>query len=363
MAAADVIIGCDPIVTASKETALRMRHGRTRVALNSHGTPTAAFVKNGNWENPAEQCLAEIAQAVGVEGVGAFDADAMANQLMGDTIYVNPMILGYAWQKGWIPLTRESILRAMELNGVQVQNNQTAFEWGRHAAHDAAAVQRVLTPSQVIEFKKRDNLDTLIERRVAYLTDYQNAAYAQSYLQFVSKVQQAESALGKTVLTESVARYLFKLMAYKDEYEVARLHTDTAFLSRVTGMFEGDFKLHYHLAPPLTSDKNEKGELVKQKFGPAMLTGFKVLRHLKFLRGTPLDVFGRTEERRTERALIGEYQNSLLVILGQLHADNHSAAVDVARIPEQIKGFGHVKERNLKAARTQWKALMAKFVA
>ena len=363
MAAADVIIGCDPIVTASKETALRMRHGRTRVALNSHGTPTAAFVKNGNWENPAEQCLAEIAQAVGIEGVCAFDADAMANQLMGDTIYVNPMILGYAWQKGWIPLTRESIVRAMELNGVQVQNNQTAFEWGRHAAHDAAAVQRVLAPSQVIEFKKRETLDTLIERRVAYLTDYQNAAYAQSYLRFVGQVQQAESPLGKTVLTETVARYLFKLMAYKDEYEVARLHTDSAFLSRVTGMFEGDFKLNYHLAPPLTSEKNEKGELVKQKFGPAMLTGFKVLRHLKFLRGTALDVFGRTEERRTERALIGEYQSSLSVILNQLNADNHRLAVDVARIPEHIKGFGHVKERNLKAARTQWTALMAQFVA
>ena len=363
MAAADVIIGCDPIVTASKETALRMRHGRTRVALNSHGTPTAAFVKNGNWENPAEQCLAEIAQAVGVEGVCAFDADAMANQLMGDTIYVNPMILGYAWQKGWIPLTRESIVRAMELNGVQVQNNQTAFEWGRHAAHDAAAVQRVLAPSQVIEFKKRETLDTLIERRVAYLTDYQNAAYAQSYLRFVGQVQQAESPLGKTVLTETVARYLFKLMAYKDEYEVARLHTDSAFFSRVTGMFEGDFKLNYHLAPPLTSEKNEKGELVKQKFGPAMLTGFKVLRHLKFLRGTALDVFGRTEERRTERALIGEYQSSLSVILNQLNADNHRLAVDMARIPEHIKGFGHVKERNLKAARTQWTALMAQFVA
>ena len=363
MAAADVIIGCDPIVTASKETALRMRHGRTRVALNSHGTPTAAFVKNGNWENPAEQCLAEIAQAVGIEGVCAFDADAMANQLMGDTIYVNPMILGYAWQKGWIPLTRESIVRAMELNGVQVQNNQTAFEWGRHAAHDAVAVQRVLAPSQVIEFKKRETLDTLIERRVAYLTDYQNAAYAQSYLRFVGQVQQAESPLGKTVLTETVARYLFKLMAYKDEYEVARLQTDSAFLSRVTGMFEGDFKLNYHLAPPLTSEKNDKGELVKQKFGPAMLTGFKVLRHLKFLRGTALDVFGRTEERRTERALIGEYQSSLLVILNQLNADNHRLAVDVARIPEHIKGFGHVKERNLKAARAQWNALMAQFVA
>jgi len=361
MAAADLIIGCDPIVTASKETALRMREGRTHVALNSHGSPTAAFVKNGNWDNPAEQCLAEISQTVGVALVGAFDADAMANQLMGDTIYVNPMILGYAWQKGWIPLTRESILRAMALNDVQVQNNQDAFEWGRHAAHDAAAVQRILAPSQVIEFKKRESLDTLIERRVAFLIDYQNAAYAQNYLAFLMHVQKVESTLGKTSLTESVARYLFKLMAYKDEYEVARLHTDTAFLSRVNGMFEGNFTLNYHLAPPLTSKTNEKGELIKQKFGPLMLTGFKVLSTLKFLRGTALDVFGRTHERQMERALIEEYKNSLSIVLGQLSAENHALALELARLPEQIKGFGHVKERNVKAARMQWSALMAKF--
>ncbi len=363
MAAADLIIGCDPIVTASKETALRMREGRTHVALNSHGSPTAAFVKNGNWDNPAEQCLAEISQTVGVALVGAFDADAMANQLMGDTIYVNPMILGYAWQKGWIPLTRESILRAMALNDVQVQNNQDAFEWGRHAAHDAAAVQRILAPSQVIEFKKRESLDTLIERRVAFLTDYQNAAYAQNYLAFLMHVQKVESTLGKTSLTESVARYLFKLMAYKDEYEVARLHTDTAFLSRVNGMFEGNFTLNYHLAPPLTSKTNEKGELIKQKFGPFMLTGFKVLSTLKFLRGTALDVFGRTHERQMERALIEEYKNSLSIVLGQLSAENHALALELARLPEQIKGFGHVKERNVKAARMQWSALMARFNA
>jgi len=363
MAAADLIIGCDPIVTASKETALRMRQGRTHVALNSHGSPTAAFVKDGNWDNPAEACLAEITQTVGVDLVGAFNADAMANQLMGDTIYVNPMILGYAWQKGWIPLTRESILRAMVLNDVQIQNNQTAFEWGRHAAHDAAAVLRILAPSQVIEFKKKDTLDTLIERRVAFLTDYQNAAYAQSYLAFLTQVQQVESKLGKISLTESVSRYLFKLMAYKDEYEVARLHTDTAFLSRINGMFEGNFTLNYHLAPPLLSKTNDKGELVKQKFGPLMLTGFKVLSKLKFLRGTVLDIFGRTHERQMERALIEDYKNSVSLVLKQLNNENHAWALELARLPEQIKGFGHVKERNVKAARMQWSALMAKFNA
>jgi indolepyruvate ferredoxin oxidoreductase len=162
-------------------------------------------------------------------------------------------------------------------------------------------------------------------------------------------------------LTESVARYLFKLMAYKDEYEVARLHTDTAFLGKVNAMFEGDFKLNYHLAPPIMAKKNDKGELIKQSFGPWMLTGFRVLARLKGLRGTALDIFGKTEERRIERALIGEYKDSVEEVLASLNAANHATGVEIARIPEQIKGYGHVKERNLKAARLQWQGLMAQW--
>jgi len=358
MATADLIFGCDPIFTAGRETLLRMREGRTHVALNSHSTPTAAFVKNGNWQNPAEQCVAEIAQQVGQTGVGAFDADRMAKELMGDTIYVNPMILGYAWQKGWVPLSRESLLRAMELNEVAVANNQLAFEWGRHAAHHPAKVLAVLQPAQVIEFKKRDSLDDLIAKRMAWLTDYQNAAYAQRYSAFVARVRQAEAPLGKTVLTESVAKSLFKLMAYKDEYEVARLHTQTGFVERIAEQFEGDFKVHYHLAPPLLAKRNDKGQLIKQKFGPGMLTGFKLLAMLKGLRGSALDVFGYTEERCTERALIGEYMGIVEGLLASLNADKHAKAVEIARVPENIKGFGHVKERNLAAARLQWQQLL-----
>ncbi len=358
MATADLIFGCDPIVTAGKETLLRMREGRTHVALNSHSTPTAAFVKNGNWQNPAEQCVAEIAHQVGEAGVSTFDADRMAKQLMGDTIYVNPMILGYAWQKGWVPLSRASLMRAMELNEVAVANNQLAFEWGRHAAAHPDKVMTVLQPAQVIEFKKRDSLDDLIARRVTYLTDYQNAAYAQRYSAFVARVRQAEAPLGKTVLTEAVAKSLFKLMAYKDEYEVARLHTQTGFIERIAQQFEGDFKVHYHLAPPLLAKRNDKGQLVKQKFGPGMLIVFKLLAGLKSLRGTALDVFGYTEERRTERALIGEYMAMVESLLASLGADSHTKAVEVARVPETIKGFGHVKERNLQAARLQWKQLL-----
>jgi len=364
MAAADLIIGCDPIVAANKETLLRMREGRTHVALNAHATPTAAFVKDGGWQNPAERCAADITRAVGPGGLAAFDADAVAGKLMGDTLYINPMLLGYAWQKGWVPLTRESLLRAIELNNVQIENNKTAFEWGRQAAHDWARVEKALAGAggaQVIEFKKRETLDTLIARRVEFLTGYQNAAYAETYRAFVARVQQAESALGKTALSEAVARYLFKLMAYKDEYEVARLHSDPAFLARIEGMFEGDYTLNYHLAPPLTAQRNDKGELVKKKYGPGMLRGFKLLAKLKGLRGTALDPFGRSEERRTERALIGEYRASVEELLKSLAAGNHALALEIARIPEQIKGYGHVKERNLKAARARWDELRAQW--
>ncbi len=362
MAAADLIIGCDPIVAAGKETVLRMREGRTHVALNSHSTPTAAFVYNANWQNPADACAAEIVKAVGMAGVGAFDADAASTQLMGDSIYTNPMMLGYAWQKGWIPLERESLMRAIELNAVAVENNKTAFEWGCRAAHDLPAVEKLFGSAHIISMPApRQGLPELVARRVAFLTAYQNAAYAERYASFVNRVQQAESALGKTLLSQNVARYLFKLMAYKDEYEVARLHTDSSFHDKVHAMFEGDFKLNYHLAPPLIAKKNGKGELQKQKFGPWMLTGFKVLAQFKGLRGTVLDPFGRTDERKMERALIAQYQASIEEVLQTLDVSNHAGAVEIARIPELVKGYGHVKERNVQLAKQQWIELMAAF--
>jgi indolepyruvate ferredoxin oxidoreductase len=363
MAGADLVIGCDPIVAAGKETVLRMREGRTHVALNAHSAPTAAFVRNANWVNPADACAAEIVHAVGPQGVSAFNADAAATKLMGDSIYTNPMMLGYAWQKGWIPLGRESLMRAIELNGVAIDNNKAAFEWGRRAAHDWASVEKLLEPAQVIEFKKRETLETLVARRREFLTAYQDTAYADAYAAFVERVRQAESPLGKTTLSEAVARYLFKLMAYKDEYEVARLHTETGFREKIDAMFEGDYKVHYHLAPPLTARRNDKGELQKKKFGPAMHLAFRVLSTLRGLRGTPFDIFGRTEERKTERALIAEYRASIEQVLAALGADNHALAVEIARIPEQIKGFGHVKERNLAAARVQWARLVDQWKA
>jgi indolepyruvate ferredoxin oxidoreductase len=347
MAAADLIIGCDPIVTAGKETTLRMRAGRTHVALNAHSTPTAAFVKNANWQNPAENCVKDIAQAVGDSGVGTLDADLLAVQFMGDSLYTNPLLLGYAWQRGWLPLEEASLLRAMELNEVAVEKNKTAFAWGRRAAQNLDKVLSLLKQGteQVVQFKPRDTLEALVARRVDFLTSYQNAAYAQSYAAFVAQVQAAEAPTGKTSLSEAVARYLFKLMAYKDD------------------QFEGDFKVHHHLAPPLLSKRNERGELIKQKFGPAMQTGFKWLARFKGLRGTALDIFGCTEERRTERALIVEYRDMVASLLPRLNAQNHAQALALASLPEGIRGYGHVKARHLAQVKARWQTLLAEWSA
>jgi indolepyruvate ferredoxin oxidoreductase len=366
-ASADLVLGCDPIVVAGKETLVRMRPGRTHVALNTNSAPTAAFVQNANWTNPGAQCVADIVKTVGVDSVGAFDADAAATQLLGDSIYTNPMMLGFAWQKGWIPLGLASLMRAIELNAVAVANNKSAFEWGRRAAVDWPAVQRALNPGQVIAFTPRQttNLDELVNKRVAYLTDYQNAAYAQQYADVVAEVRATEASLGgdKSPLSEAVARYLFKLMAYKDEYEVARLHTDTAFLAKVQGMFEGDIRLNYHLAPPLLAKKNDRGELQKMQFGRGMQWAFRLLAPLKVLRGGPLDVFGYTQERREERALAAEYRAAIAAMLPLLTLDNREAAAAFARVPEQIRGYGHVKARHLTAARVQWAERLTEFYA
>jgi indolepyruvate ferredoxin oxidoreductase len=361
MAQADCVIACDAIVGANKATLAVMQAGRTYVALNTHGTPTAGFVKNADWQFPGANCEAAIRASVGAEGLGAFDAEQVAVQLLGDSIYTNPLMLGYAWQQGRVPLSLAALMRAIELNGVQVENNKTAFEWGRRCAHDLAAVQALFKPAAVVQFVKKTSLADMLAQRVAFLTAYQDAAYAGRYQAFVEQVRAAEAPLGTTRLTEAVTRYLFKLMAYKDEYEVARLHTDAAFTAKVTEMFEGDYKLVHHLAPPMIARRNAKGELVKRPFGPWMRHAFALLAKMKGLRGTALDPFGRTEERRMERALIDEYRRCIEELLPTLSAQNLALAVDIARIPEDIRGYGHVKERHLHAARAKWDALMQRW--
>ncbi|HEY2977915.1 MAG TPA: DUF6537 domain-containing protein, partial [Burkholderiaceae bacterium] len=238
-AKADLVIACDSLVAANKSTLALMHEGRTYIALNTHGTPTAAFVHQPDWQYPGARCESQLKAAVGDALVGAFDAEQVAVKLLGDSIYTNPLMMGYAWQQGRIPLSHAALMRAIELNGVQVDNNKAAFEWGRRCAHDLAAVQALFKAAQVIEFVKKPSLAEVVAKRVDFLTGYQNADYAEQYRAFVDKVRAAEAKLGSsTKLSEAVAKYLFKLMAYKDEYEVARLHSDAAFVQQIASQFE-----------------------------------------------------------------------------------------------------------------------------
>ncbi|MDP3701051.1 MAG: indolepyruvate ferredoxin oxidoreductase family protein [Hylemonella sp.] len=350
MAAADLILGCDPIVTAAKESTLRMREGRTRVVLNGHSAPTAAFVKNANWQNPTDRCVADISAAVGAGGLGLFDADAVATRLMGDSIYVNPMLLGYAWQKGWIPLRRESLWRAIELNAVAVPANQAAFEWGRQAAQDWARVQALLTPAQTIQFQPRETLESLVARRVEFLAAYQNPAYAEAYRAFVVRVQAVESPLGKTGLSEAVARYLFKLMAYKDEYEVARLLTQRTFTDRVGEMFTDPVRISFQLQPPFM---RRFGLKRKVGFGPWIVPVLKGLAHLKFLRGTILDPFGGVALRRQERQLVGWYLDLVDDGIRHLTAANREMVLDLLSVPDRIRGYDDIKVEAVRMAKNK----------
>jgi indolepyruvate ferredoxin oxidoreductase len=301
---------------------------------------------------------------------------------MGDAIATNLLMLGYAWQKGLVPLSFESIMRAVELNGAAVEMNKKAFAWGRMAAHDMAGVQAAAGMGASVkaadflidgvsatelafvgEGKRSQSLEETIAVRSKFLIEYQNAAYAKQYSDFVANVQaeEAKHTPGYTGLSEAVAKYLFKLMAYKDEYEVARLYSSPAFLKQIEDTFEGDIKLHLNLAPPLFAKKDADGHLIKQEYGAWALPAIKTLRHLKFLRGTAFDMFGKTEERKMERALIDDYKRDIGAVLAKLSVSNHTEAVRFARLPEHIRGFGHVKEKHVAKVKAQWVELMAKF--
>ncbi|WP_064574640.1 indolepyruvate ferredoxin oxidoreductase family protein [Cupriavidus gilardii] len=377
MGEADLVIGCDAIVSATDEVLSKAQAGRTRAIVNTAQTPTAEFIRNPKWQFPGLSAEQDVRNAVG-EQCDFINASALAVALLGDAIYTNPLVLGYAWQKGWVPLSLDAMLRAIELNGVSVDKNKAAFEWGRHMAHDPEHVlsltgelKRTAEGADVVKLPTSSGalLEKLIAHRADHLTAYQDAAYAQTYRDAVNRVRAAESALvgsGKPLpLTEAVARNLAKLMAYKDEYEVARLYTDPVFLDKLRNQFEGepgrDYQLNFWLAPPMIAKHDEQGRLIKRRFGPSTMTIFKVLARLKGLRGGPLDVFGKTEERRTERALIGEYRALLDELVAGLNAANHGTAVALASLPDDIRGFGHVKANNLKAARSRWQTLLAQF--
>jgi indolepyruvate ferredoxin oxidoreductase len=322
--------------------------------VNTHQQMTGEFTRNANIAFPAQSLKRTVAKGTGEGNAEFVEATRVATALMGDSIATNLFMLGFAYQRGLVPVSAQAIDRAIELNGAAVKMNQAAFLWGRRMAVDPATVERMIAPKEAAApARLSESLDEMIQRRVEFLTAYQDAAYAQRYATLVERVRKEEQqkARGLTGLTEAVARYYFKLLAYKDEYEVARLYADPAFMDKVKAQFDGDYSLRFHLAPPLLARRNEKGELIKREYGAWMFGAFKLLARLRFLRGTALDVFGYSEERRTERALVADYEKTVGQLLAQLTPDNHGLAVQIASIPEDIRGFGHVKARHLAAAR------------
>ncbi|HYL17806.1 MAG TPA: indolepyruvate ferredoxin oxidoreductase family protein [Burkholderiales bacterium] len=366
-AGAKAVLGCDLVVSASQKTMDTARAGETRAVVNTHQQMTGDFTRKIDFQFPGQSLRRTIIKGVG-EGRAEFvDATRMATALLGDSIATNMFMLGYAFQKGLIPLSSESINKAIELNGAAVKMNQAAFLWGRRAAVDANAVERLIAPAEDAKASTAlsHSLDEIVQRREEFLAGYQNVAYAARYRALVDQVRQVEGskAKGLTGLSDAVARYAFKLMAYKDEYEVARLYSESGFANKIKSQFEGDYKLHFHLAPPLLSKRNEKGELIKSEYGPWVFGVFKLLAKLRGLRGTALDIFGYTEERRTERRLIEDYERTVAELLGRLTPESHALAVEIASIPEEIRGYGHVKMKNLAAAKEKEAKLLAQYRA
>jgi indolepyruvate ferredoxin oxidoreductase len=354
---AHLILGCDMLTAGAADAISKTRPGVTVAVINSHEQPPGPFAQNPDWTFPAGQIRALIDEAVANRS-HFVDATRIATALLGDSIASNLFMLGYAFQKGLVPLSEAALLRAIELNGVAIDANRRAFSWGRHAAVDLEKVEKIATPAKPVVLQLPQSLDTLINRRVEELTAYQSKAYADRYLEFVNQVREAEGkASGSETLTKAVAQYLFKLMAYKDEYEVARLYSDSSFIAALKNNFEGDLKVSYNLAPPLFAKRDSNGRLLKARYGSWMSHAFRVLARLKFLRGTALDPFGRTEERRMERQLISDYRNAIAALLPRLTQENLPAAVKLASLPEQIRGFGHVKEESVRKVRAQWEAL------
>ena len=363
--AADLILGCDLVTSASERILGGASRQRTAAVVNSHETMPADFTHNANFKIPGGEMMLRIAAAVRKDRIFAVDATEIATALLGDSIAANLFTLGFAWQHGLVPIGAAAIEEAVRLNGVSVKMNLAAFLWGRRAAVEEAAVRAVIGQRQDDEPIKQ-SLEQLVARRAAFLADYQNAGYARSYRDFVETVRQAEAARvgNKTDLAESVARNLFKLMAYKDEYEVARLYSNGSFAKSLARQFKGDIKLTFHLAPPILGRRDGfTGKPVKSKFGPWMMPVFGGLAALKVLRGTSFDVFGYSAGRRSERALIETYKSRLSALLEGLSAANHRIAIDIAAVPEMIRGYGHVKELSMTQAAEREATLLEQFSA
>jgi len=367
---ADLVLGGDIVVAGTRKVLAAVKEGRTEMVVNTAEFLPGEFTRNADFSLPTERLKRTIVADAGEDKTHFIDASRIATALFGQSIGANMFMVGYAYQLGAVPLSAAAIEKAIELNGEAVAMNKAAFHWGRRAAVDRAEVENLAKPAAAITSDARtlsQSFDETVARRVKFLAAYQNEAYGARYRAWVDKAKAAEAARapGKCGFADAVARYLFKLMAYKDEYEVARLYTDGSFLKQVENQFDGDnLWFEFHLAPPLLARRDKTTGLPrKMSFGPWMLPAFRLLAKLKGLRGTPFDPFGRSPERRTERKLIADYEAMLDEVITKLTTDNHHVAVGLAAIPEKIRGFGHVKQRHLAAVKADEAALLEQFRA
>jgi indolepyruvate ferredoxin oxidoreductase len=352
--AADALIGCDIVVSSSSKASTTYRPAM-RAVLNMAEMPTGDMVRNRDVDLATQQRLRSIAELIGADNIVSFDANRAATTLLGDTVFANMIMLGAAWQQGLVPVTLEALMRAIELNGVATEENKQAFSSGRLAAADPDFRKSLQGSNPATE-----TLDDMIARRAEFLQAYQDADYAGRYLKRVNEVRAAESRLlaGSSVFAIAVAHSLFKLMAYKDEYEVARLHTQTGFREQLRGEFDGDFRIKYHLAPPiLSAGRDARGRPLKRQFGAWIEPLFGLLARLRFLRGTSFDPFGHTRERKMERGLIAWYDKLVAELLPLLRADTLDALVKVASLPMEIRGYGPVKEAAVRTVQSRIEAI------
>ena len=398
---ANLLIGCDGIVSATPDALSRTLLGVTKGVVNSSEIPTSSFIQDRNWSFPGRSVIDNVRRNIG-DGCEFLQANALSLKLLGNTIYTNPLLLGYAWQKGWVPIGLASLLQAIEINGVQVQNNKDALNFGRYIAHHGDDVVKAILGQKVEinvahhnESKARSaidggsshltedpsikgfgvdvtqEIDSLLQHRAHYLTQYQNEHYARRYLGAISPLKEKERAIANSRgrLTKAAAKNLAKLMAYKDEYEVARLHSSPELMNQLRAQFSGepgkDYKLRFHLAPPILSSTEK--DIRKRTYGSWMLGGFKVLSRLKMLRGGIFDIFGYSDERKTERQLVEDYLGLLEVIVDSISEKNYAERSDVAEallsIPDQIRGYGHVKSKSIDDAKMRRQSLMEQLKA
>ncbi|MHA3980391.1 indolepyruvate ferredoxin oxidoreductase family protein [Halovulum sp. GXIMD14794] len=347
---ADALIGCDLVVAAGSKTLGLLARGRSRAVLNSHETMTGAFTRDPGFRLPTDQLGVSLRARLGDEAITALEATELASEVLGDAIFANVLMLGAAWQAGMVPLSEEALLKAIEINGAAVEGNKTAFALGRWAVVEPDAVRKLQRHAAQAE---PETTEQIVNRRAEHLAKYQNAPLAQKYRALVDRASKVDAEFA-----EAVAKGYHKLLSYKDEYEVARLHRET-LQQAIDAEFTGVRKMHFHLAPPILGGTDAHGRPKKRRFGPWVMRLFGVLESMKGLRGTPFDPFGYTSERRMERALIRDYEAEIDGLLANWPEGHADIARALAELPLQIRGFGPVKARAAKAAETRREELRA----